>query len=140
MTTPVTITKELMIQLRQQINIALGAICADLPGITAMLESGKYNSTSGTFKLLVVAKPSDAPATADATRIKAAQDFKLRAGLMGMHPEWLGRTVRGAGGSDFRIVGLLPKRTKYPVLCEPIGGGACKLFTTTCVASQLKKG
>lgn len=126
-----TINVELLKKLRIEMDAALQAV-AKANGVLIKTGSASYREASATFKVEVVAIGDDAEdgdslTNGDATAIKAAADWKTSAILFGLKPEWLGAKCSTAHG-PFEIVGLIPRRRKYPVLVKTPSG--LKLMTT----------
>jgi hypothetical protein len=107
----------LMGVLRTEINAAMAAIAAS-HGLALSLGSGTYSHdrVSGSFKLNIAAL-GDAPAGTSAATLKAAAEFKSSGHFYGMKPEWLGRTFSRAG-KTYTVVGLMPNRRRFPILCS----------------------
>lgn len=115
-----TITRDLLKSLRPEIQAALTQI-GKAHGLTIELGNATFNPTSATFKLLMVA-PTDSTAPGDSAQVqKAAADFKTYAATYGLKADDLGRSFTH-GGSSFVIKGLMPRRAKFPILCEKSSG------------------
>lgn len=116
-----TITVDLLKTLRAECEAALLVVAKKHGVVIGMMGTARYNSTSATFKLDVAVPNGDAPEGACATTIKAATDFKKMAGIFGLDAGMLGKTFEFEG-SLVTIIGLLPSRRKYPVVCSPVSG------------------
>lgn len=67
----------------------------------------------------------------------ARADWDRSAARLGLRPEWFGREIRAVGAPhNVTIIGLMPKRTKYPVLVEDPALGR-RLYTVDYVRRML---
>ena len=117
------ITKPLLKSLRDDLNQAIADV-AQKHGVGLAVGNATFmpDGSSGNFKLLIVAGGASTPASAEAARLeKAKQDFERFAVLYGLKEEWFGQEFKLADGRMFRIVGMLPKSHKFPVLAEELG-------------------
>lgn len=115
-----TITRDTLKALRPQIQAALNLIDNNF-GLKIELGNATFNESIATFKLIVAAPTGDAPAGESAQVLKAAHDFtKMIWQYHGMKKEDLGRSFKYMG-STYKIKGLMPRRTKFPILCEKNG-------------------
>lgn len=135
-----TIDKVLLQKLRIEMDAALQAV-AKANGVLIKTGSCSYRPESATFKLDVVAigddvDNSDDLTNKDATTLKAAADWKSRAVLFGLRTEWLGQKAKTIQG-EIEVVGLMPRRSKYPVLVKTAGG--LKLMTVDQITIAFKK-
>jgi hypothetical protein len=80
-------------------------------GATIELNPGSFNAQSIRFKVEVSAIGTDGALTSD------ARNFKLYASMYGLKPEDLNKTFTW-GGNKFKLVGLSPRRPKYPFIAE----------------------
>lgn len=82
-------------------------------GLSIRVGNMKYSSDTIEIKL-IGAIVSDGSNNKYA---KEAADFRKYANLYGLNVNHLGQTF-----SDYTILGLVPSRRKYPILCEKNGG------------------
>jgi len=135
-----TINVDLLKKLRTEMDAALQAV-AKANGVLIKTGSASYRDAAATFKVQVVAigddvENADELTNSDVTALKAAADWKTSAILFGLDSSWLGAkgvTIHGA----FEIVGLMPRRRKYPVLVKSPSG--LKLMTVEQIKLALKK-
>lgn len=92
------------------------------------LGAGRFG-TSASFKLECV------PEGADST---AEQQFKRHCAAYGLKPTDLGKTFR-SHGKTFKIVGLEPRRPKFPVIAEYLGTGTVYKFSAETVGRALSE-
>jgi hypothetical protein len=135
-----TIDKVLLQKLRTEMDAAMQAV-AKANGVLIKTGSCSYRPASATFKVEVVAigddvENSDNLTNKDATTLKAASDWKARAILYGLDAAWLGQKAKTPQG-EFEVVGLMPRRSKYPVLVKTASG--LKLMTTDQIIAAFKK-
>lgn len=90
-----------------------------------MWRSYRYNEREAKFQILVVAEQSE-DGNANAQTIKAAQDWKAHAFMFGLNAEDLGKKFKYRG-QEHTIMGLCPRKRKFPVLVSV--GGKQMLFT-----------
>lgn len=109
------ITRSLLTILRPEINEALAAI-AKKHGIAIEVGQGTYGTgESGHFKLELAAKREGMKEGATATQLKAAADWEKLHSLFDLPKDGVGKTIQ-YGGKAATILGLMPKRSKFPVL------------------------
>lgn len=136
-----TIDKALLLKLRAEMNAALEKVAKD-NGVLIKTGNASYTASTATFKVEIVslseeeAEVADELSSSDVTVIKAAADWKRSAMLFGLKPEWLGTKAKTIHG-EFEVVGLMPRRRKYPVLVKSVSG--LKLMTTEQVITAMKK-
>jgi len=109
-----TITRDLLKTLRPEIQAALAQIGKN-HGLTIELGNATFNEAVATCKLIVAA-----PAGVALDHAAAADFTKLIWQYHGMKKEDLGRSFKYMG-STYKIKGLMPRRTKFPILCEKNG-------------------
>jgi hypothetical protein len=102
-----TLTKDNLRVVRDTIDKELKLV-ADRFGITLQLGNCKFNSRNATFELIVNTMAEDGVVLS-----KEAISFKNLAGFYGMKPEHLNAIFEN-DGRMFRLVGLNPKRPKFP--------------------------
>ncbi len=56
-----------------------------------------------------------------------SETYKLRCGRYGLKPEWLFQRFTNYAGKRMQVVGLKPRRRKYPVLVEADDGKRYKM-------------
>jgi hypothetical protein len=100
------ITRDMCRTLQAEMELALGTIAAR-HGLVMKVNGGSFSA--GSFKpkmeFLVVGGTDGA--------VKKDEDaWKLLAGVYGLDPAWLGKTFTAMDGERFRVVGLLPSRSK----------------------------
>ena len=81
------------------------------------------------------AKNADALAERETTARKALQLGTI-ARVCGADPTWAGRTFLFIG-ETFEVIGLMPYRLKYPMLCKNTATGKTCVFTVDVVRAQL---
>src|SRR3982751_3226095 len=111
------ITKELLKALRADIDTALKAV-GEKHGVLLRAGNCSFTEVSATFKLEATAGATSA---ADAATLKAAADWKKNAVYFDLNPLWLGKSFT-VGGKTYEILGLMPKRQKFPVLVKDEAG------------------
>lgn len=106
-------TRDLLSALKPQINAALASVSAANPGIVLRIGDGTYDPIAGTavLKLEVAVRPPEGPN--DPLLIQAEADWVRYCAKLGLRLEWFGQEI-----GMFRVVGLMPSRTSYPVLIE----------------------
>ena len=105
--------------LRHEINEALKPV-AQKYGIALAAGNASYTAKTFSYKL-AGALPDDSGNVQDPRTIKAMEDYKRQAVLYGMKTEWLGRAFT-YGGRNVKLIGLMPKRSKFPILVEDSEG------------------
>lgn len=107
MTKITDINKAAMIALRPQIDAALKELGEKL-GITFSAGNGSFGGAEAHFKLnMKVADPSIQEAA-------KRDEFARYCSLFDLQPEDYGKTFR-AGRTEYRLIGLELKRSKYPL-------------------------
>jgi len=103
----------------RSIRAAIEAACESVGkayGATITVGAGGYTTDNIRFKLEVAAVGKDGQA-----QTSEVQQFKLYAHMFGLNPEDLGRTFT-YGGNQYKLVGLAPRRPKFPFLAENRAG------------------
>lgn len=113
-----TITKDLLKALRADCNAALAEV-AKKHGVILQVGNASFSGETATFKL-EVAKTDGATQGESIIVIKARDDWATYAPIFGMEAEWLGQSFRRSG-STYKILGVMPKRSKYPILVSKDG-------------------
>lgn len=104
-------TKALAKDIHAEIDEAVAAV-ARKHGLSAKKHGGRYTSSSWSARIELVELTEPGAETPE------AQDYLKKAELYGLKADWLGKSFIGSKGRSFRIVGLKPKASKYPVLGE----------------------
>lgn len=112
------VTRDLLRVLRDELNAAIAPIAAK-HGVALQVGNASFTPTTATFKL-EVGILDGAPEGASTQVIKAQADWKRLARSFGLDPAWLGKSFSYAGVTA-TILGLMPKRTKYPILVDKAG-------------------
>ena len=79
-------------------------------GVVAEVGSGSFTDSNVTFKVNV----SEVGENGEA-KSREAESFKTNASLYGLDPSDLGKTFVDRG-NNYTVLGLAPRRSKYPVL------------------------
>lgn len=98
-------------------------------GVTVRYRGGRFTDTMAALKAEFVVEGAEP---------QGAADFRRLADVFGLKPEDLGRTFR-SGGQTFTVVGLAPRKSKYPILATNAAGKTYK-FTADGVAAYLRRG
>lgn len=108
--------------LRIEMNAALMEV-AKKHGIVIQVKNASYSpdQTNAHFKVDLSSISDDGVVMS-----KEAQDYKRYAPLCGLDPDLLFQTVT-FGGTDYKIIGYLPRSTRFPVLAEKSDGSKVKL-------------
>jgi len=104
-------------------------------GLSLDVKGGQFNreGTNVTLKVEV------STVTKDGTVLtKAAEDFKSMAFMYGLEPEDLGRTFKFKD-QHVQIIGLLPKRRKFPIEGKNMDTGKVMLYPIDIVKRGLSK-
>lgn len=120
MTKATAITRPLLKALRDEINAALEAV-AEKHGIAIETGSASFTERTATFKLNIAIRGEGAEGESAAV-LKAAADWEARAILYGLKKEWLGDTFL-YGAKPMVILGLMPKRSRFPILARDTSTG-----------------
>ena len=100
---------------------------AEQYGVTIRRAGGRFEPLSATLKFAL-------ETTTDNGETQEARDFKEMAHLYDLQPDWLGKTVTCRRGKA-TIIGLCPRRSKFPVLLR-LDGGKQLLFTVDGIRRQ----
>jgi len=125
-----SIDRELLRTLRDEMNTALQAV-AKRHNLLIAVGNASFTETTANFKLAIATNTGDAETPAQQ---KAAEDWQRYAARFGLDPAWLNKTYT-YGGDEYEILGLMPKRSKYPVYVRK-NGDKCVLV----VADHCKLG
>jgi hypothetical protein len=100
--------------LRDQIQAALDELGEQLD-VEIKLGSATFTSDNITFKMEVASLNDDGEAIS-----RMVTDFQRMAGIYGLNQDDLNRefTMRG---NTYKLVGAVPRRSKYPLVCEANG-------------------
>jgi hypothetical protein len=107
--------KQFLKELRDDIDAALAPLGAK-HGLSLKAGNAAFSETTATFKLQVCLKTSSGEAIT-----QERQNYIAYADTYGLKPEWLDQTF-SSESRVFKIVGLLPRRSKNPVLCRTENG------------------
>lgn len=107
------ITPALMKVLRTELDAAL-LILAQKHGVTMKCGNGTYSAMTAALKVeIAVGEAGTSPAL-----VKAAEQFKHLATMYELQADWLNKSFKRHNGSTATIIGLMPKRSKFPVLVQ----------------------
>ncbi len=136
------ISQELLNTMREEMNSSLKEI-ADKHGVLIQGGNTVFSSTDATMKLRIVALPegenAESVAGKSADLIKAETDWDKKAVLFNLHKDWKGKTFTDAG-REVTIVGLIPRRHKYPVLVSDNTTGKMFVLPTATINHAMGKG
>lgn len=122
-----TIDRDLLRAVKEDLAEALAEV-GQKHGLLLQFNGGKFSDASATLKLdIAVATGKKGENTMS---VKAAEDWKKYAEMFGMKPAWLGKKVMHAGEAH-TILGLMPKRRKFPVLVRKPSGKQLLLTAET---------
>lgn len=113
------ITRPFLRDARDEIEAALSEF-AEKYGIAVSVGNASFTPGPGgyaTFKLELATKTP-----AGEVNTKQAADFNLYCYRYGLKPEHLNREISFAG-RDYKIIGLMPKSSRYPLLAERVDDG-----------------
>ncbi len=118
-----------------EITAHLGAALANAAaeiGLSAKLGRTTFDVTTFSTKVEVATLNADGDANS-----KEAEAFKCHAKHYGLKPEDLGREF-ACRGDRFRIIGLLTRARKYPILCERLSDGQAIKFGEHWIVNTLR--
>jgi hypothetical protein len=120
--------------LGREIEDAVAAVAAK-HGISLKYAGGTFDANNFTMKIAgaTIAQNGD-------VITKAHADFEKYAPIFGLAPTDLGRQFRTPAGKEYRISGLKPASSKFPVLATQVGTGKTFKFPAGAVVSMLKAG
>lgn len=105
-------------------------------GVVIAAKGGRLNGVSAELKFALGATDGDPKAAGkSATQIRAESDWKKYAVDFGMKAAWLGKSFTRDNGETVKIIGLMPRRRKFPVMVKR--GAKEVLLTGTEVARHL---
>lgn len=104
-------TREICRQINKELHEA-AAVIAGKYGVSAEIKGGTFSPNTFVSKMEFFGK--------GAKEDNEKRTFELAAVAFGLRPEWLGAEVH-VYGDTYKIVGLKPKSTKYPVVIEKNG-------------------
>jgi hypothetical protein len=110
--------------IRPEIEAALKEI-AQRHGVVIKCGNGSYTNSNFTLKL----EASAIDAVTGAVATKEAEAYKRNAPLYGLQADWLGQTFQSYSGDSYKVIGMKPKSTKYPILGERADGKVFKFGT-----------
>lgn len=125
------IDREACRYLRDAIDENLAEIAAEL-GVSIKAGSASFTGTNVTFKVECALLDTSGQA-----QTKESDAFKLYADSYGLKADDLGREFVDRG-RRFKIVGLLPRSTRFPILCQQIGTDRRIKFPAETVKFRLK--
>lgn len=105
--------------LREQITNALSKV-GEKNGITLDIGNISFNADSFRVKLEAFIQ-SDSNSGMSLSQTKALADLKRYGFMFGLSEKDYGKTFK-SNGKTFKLVGLAPKRTKYPIIAEGANG------------------
>ena len=117
----------------QKIEAALQSIGEEL-GMQIRARGGSFGATACAIKLEVSELADDGVAK---TPERAA--FIQQAHHYGLSPEDLDAEFTGQDGAVYRIVGLSPRKRRYPIVAERLSDGTLYKFGEATVARLLKE-
>lgn len=117
MTKVTTINPAFLKALRLELNEAIKPV-AQKYGIAMALGNASFTETMFHYKLEGVVPVGDGEVLS-VRDMKAAEDYKRLCTAYGLKLEWLGREFQ-YGGRTVKLVGIMPKRTKFPILVNDI--------------------
>tara|TARA_R110000765_G_scaffold255938_3_gene356533 strand:+ start:313 stop:807 length:495 start_codon:yes stop_codon:yes gene_type:complete len=92
-------------------------------GLKVEVGNASYSSSEVTFKVKLTV-----PGTENDER---ENDYRNYGPSSGLDPEWLGKSATDArGGREYTVLGYMPRRSKYPILCMTSDKGE-RLFTAS---------
>ena len=115
--------------LRTKMQDALNTIS----GFKITIGNCRYDETTATFNVDVLEAGSSAP---NAKRAREEANFKIYAPSFGLKPTDLNRSVE-INGRYYRIVGLNPRCSKFPLLLSFDKAGVVYKFPVAAVKEQL---
>lgn len=133
------ITRSLLRTLREEINAALAEL-GQKHGVTLVADGAKFTDMSARFVLSVAPADEETQgqiaAGVDPKLAKAEADYKSQCKLYGADEDWLGKTIT-LQRSQFKVVGLLPSKTKNCILIQRISTGKNFIVPPSTVRSCL---
>lgn len=121
-------TKSVLKAMRQDIDAAL-AVVAKKHGIT--LSIGNISFDANSFRTTLSAKGSED------TNENEQVEFLANAGKIGLDNKAYG-AIFSSNGSDFEIVGVVPRRRKYPISARKVSNGGSFKFTMDAIPQKYK--
>lgn len=125
------LNKETVKRIQGDIQVAVQSV-AQKYGIKIANAGGSFGSLDATLRLKITA-------TGDNGETTDQRNFKTYAKSYGLEESWLGKTFALHGGKEVKILGLLPKRVKYPILVRYTATGKEVLLTVESVQRGLGK-
>ena len=108
-------------------------------GIAISLGSTTFSSTTANIKVVAAVIGEGAAEDANALELKGAEEFKRRAVLYGLDPNWLQKTFKSpTSGELFVITGLNRRRSKNPIMARRASDGKPFIFPVFAVASAMR--
>lgn len=112
------ITPALLKAIRADADAALAAV-AQKHGVVLRCGNGSYAETTAHLKLEIALGAAEGERP---SHVKAREDWNKGAVLFGLQKEWLGKDMPRRGKPAVTIIGLMPKRQRFPVLVREEGG------------------
>jgi hypothetical protein len=103
------VTRDKCREIQAEVETALQAIAAK-HGLTVKLNGGRFTTSSFAPKVEFLV-----PGAIDGGTRKAEDAWNTLAKLYGLNPAWLGKDFTARDGDKYRVMGLLPGRTKNVV-------------------------
>ena len=100
-------------------------------GVTFSRGSGSYDSATYSMKVTATVDNVDG-----STRTPEMMDFERHASMYGLEAENLGATFT-QGGTEYEIVGMKPRSSKYPILAKSFTNGKTYKFPADTVKRLL---
>lgn len=134
------ITKPFLQALRTDLEAAMAEV-AKKHGIVLRVGNCSFTETTAKFALEVAAL-GEGEESGDVATLRARQDWKTNekylTAMYGLKPEWLGQSFT-YGGKTYTVLGLMPKRQKYPVYVRNESEGKNVLLTAEGVVGGFAK-
>jgi hypothetical protein len=126
------ITRSALKVLKNDIDAALVAL-GEKHGVVLETGNGRFSPSNATVKLKISCINKGGEVLS-----KEAEDFKQDCWKFGLQPEDLGKSFR-SNVKEWKVVGLLPRSRKYPVLCERLPDGKRFKFPAKVVEEGLRQ-
>lgn len=116
-------------KIHREMEAALQPVAAK-HGITIVQGGGNYGDLDATLKFRLRTH-------SETGETQEVLDFKQYAGVFGVPAAALGQTITLSDGGTYKVIGLAPRRRKFPVVIENILTGKRKVATIEAVVSKL---
>ena len=107
--------------LRVDLNKTLAAV-GEKHGIVIATGTCRFTPTKATMKIEILVKGEGVEDIKSAKLAQAGRDFKANARRFGLQPMWLNKSFKHTDGRTWKVIGLMPRRRKFPVLCTSRNG------------------